>query len=582
MIRLKYILLESKQIPNVLFVSDNGLDKSKGYARKLISAGIVTGEIYTANEQSAEELVPLVYYNIASGYYDAVVVQCSGLYDDNEENILDKFQLINDICKRKQIEPIFVTIPTDRFVTDNKYSKINIDKINDWITTNTTYVDLSKINDDIYFTNDGKRLNKLGNSVIYERLKDIFSSYKEETTDLAIKTKTEPKKLRKIQQQLVKLGYDINSDELKYIKSADSTKTAIEQFQLKNGLTPTGELNKQTLTKLFSITAIAAVATNEPQFPEKIKRRLGKSGENTDAMEVMKFLIDKGLSIAGAAGIAGNMQVESAFKTDALGDRGTSIGLVQWHKSNKDALFSWCEQKNMDPLSYEGQMAFLWFELETKFRRLKSYLQTTEDPRDAAYRFADDFENPAVISPKRMDYAEEFFNEYNESGSSIGTLKSIWNNVKTAATIGTAIAAGSFASKSSSTKNGKLSSAELISIGNGQKLEPKAAAAFLEMEKLAKVDGIKFNVTDSYRTLEIQNAIFDWDLYNRTGQKKKKGTNGRVAAAYPGTSNHGLGKAIDVFPTSAQNWIKKNGEQFGWSWDEGRSVGEPWHFRYIK
>jgi len=445
MIRLKYILLESKQIPNVLFISDNGVDKSKGYARKLIASGIVTGEVYTADQQPADELVPLVYYNLASGYYDAVVIQCSGLYDDDEEIILEKFQLIVDICKRKQIEPIFITLPTDRFITDDKYTRINIVKINSWIKSTTTYVDLSKINDDVYFTRDGKRLNKQGNAVIYNQLKRIFAAYEDETTDLPVETETDPRQLQKVQRALNKLGYTIDPKELKLVKSGKSTEKAIEEFQLKNSLTPTGELNKQTLTKLFSLNAIAAIAIDEPKAIEKVKKQFGYTGENTDAMEVMQYLVDKGLSVAGAAGIAGNMKVESNFKTDAEGDNGTSIGLVQWHASNKEALFSWCENKKLDPLSYEAQMAFLWFELQTKFKSLLAYLRTTEDPRDAGYRFADDFENPAVISSKRMDYAEKFFNEYNEAsgntgedavGQPIGTLKSIWNNVKTATAVG--------------------------------------------------------------------------------------------------------------------------------------------------
>lgn len=128
-------------------------------------------------------------------------------------------------------------------------------------------------------------------------------------------------------------------------------------------------------------------------------------------------------------------------------------------------------------------------------------------------------------------------------------------------------------------KNGRLSASHLKSIGNGHMLDPKAAAAFIEMEKAAKQDGVTFDVTDSYRPYEVQDAKFDWERYNKTGERKKRGTN--VAMALPGTSNHGWGKAIDVFPESAQEWVKQNGEKFGWSWDEGRSVGEPWHFTYV-
>jgi hypothetical protein len=53
------------------------------------------------------------------------------------------------------------------------------------------------------------------------------------------------------------------------------------------------------------------------------------------------------------------------------------------------------------------------------------------------------------------------------------------------------------------------------------------------------------------------------------------------AAAVPGTSNHGWGIAVDVRTRVAAAWILSHGHRFGWSWDEGRAVGEWWHFRYV-
>jgi D-alanyl-D-alanine carboxypeptidase len=53
------------------------------------------------------------------------------------------------------------------------------------------------------------------------------------------------------------------------------------------------------------------------------------------------------------------------------------------------------------------------------------------------------------------------------------------------------------------------------------------------------------------------------------------------AAAPPGTSNHGWGLAVDVRTRVAAAWIASHGHRFGWSWDEGRRVGEWWHFRYV-
>jgi hypothetical protein len=52
-------------------------------------------------------------------------------------------------------------------------------------------------------------------------------------------------------------------------------------------------------------------------------------------------------------------------------------------------------------------------------------------------------------------------------------------------------------------------------------------------------------------------------------------------AAVPGTSNHGWGLAVDVRTRIAAAWILSHGHRFGWSWDEGRRVGEWWHFRYV-
>jgi hypothetical protein len=52
-------------------------------------------------------------------------------------------------------------------------------------------------------------------------------------------------------------------------------------------------------------------------------------------------------------------------------------------------------------------------------------------------------------------------------------------------------------------------------------------------------------------------------------------------AATPGTSNHGWGIAVDCPSARAQAWLLRHGGAYGWSHDEGASVGEPWHFRYV-
>jgi hypothetical protein len=52
-------------------------------------------------------------------------------------------------------------------------------------------------------------------------------------------------------------------------------------------------------------------------------------------------------------------------------------------------------------------------------------------------------------------------------------------------------------------------------------------------------------------------------------------------AAFPGSSNHGWGIAVDCPFARAQAWLMRNAQAYGWSHDEGARVGEPWHFRYV-
>ena len=110
----------------------------------------------------------------------------------------------------------------------------------------------------------------------------------------------------------------------------------------------------------------------------------------------------------------------------------------------------------------------------------------------------------------------------------------------------------------------------------GERLAPNAAAAFTALSKAyAAQTGVPLCVTDSYRSLAEQISV--------------KVTHGRFAAT-PGTSRHGLGRALDLcggvqdFSSPAHRWMRQNGPLFGWfhpSWAAaGGSLPEPWHFEY--
>lgn len=105
---------------------------------------------------------------------------------------------------------------------------------------------------------------------------------------------------------------------------------------------------------------------------------------------------------------------------------------------------------------------------------------------------------------------------------------------------------------------------------------PDAAAAFAALsQKFAQDFGRPICVNSSYRSYSRQVAV--------------KASHGRWAAT-PGTSRHGLGKALDLcgginnFGTIEHLWMKQNAPMFGWfhpAWAAANgSLPEPWHWEF--
>ena len=106
-----------------------------------------------------------------------------------------------------------------------------------------------------------------------------------------------------------------------------------------------------------------------------------------------------GLNTAAAAAVLANINAESGFKTDVLGDNGTSLGLCQWHNSRMTALKNYCSTHGYNVYSVEGQMAYLQHELQTSYKstwnKLTSVSNTAQGAYEAAYHWCVYFEVPA-------------------------------------------------------------------------------------------------------------------------------------------------------------------------------------------
>lgn len=113
--------------------------------------------------------------------------------------------------------------------------------------------------------------------------------------------------------------------------------------------------------------------------------------------------------------------------------------------------------------------------------------------------------------------------------------------------------------------NGRLPDSALIDIPGGQLARGGAGEAWLAGP--AKKGLRPLGPNSSYRTYAAQ--LYYWNLY-QSGQGN--------LAAYPGTSNHGWGLAVDLAEQWMRAWIDSEGHKYGWAKTEAFS--EWWHVNY--
>lgn len=127
--------------------------------------------------------------------------------------------------------------------------------------------------------------------------------------------------------------------------------------------------------------------------------------------------------------------------------------------------------------------------------------------------------------------------------------------------------------------NGRLKPGELAPIIGGGQLARPAARAWNAFARMMKVQhGFDVHVNDSYRPLGAPGDLArgrwsQWAAWERYQQ-------GGNLAARPGTSNHGLGMALDLSPDTI-NAVAKYGDLFGWNHAHTDAPSEPWHHLWL-
>lgn len=132
--------------------------------------------------------------------------------------------------------------------------------------------------------------------------------------------------------------------------------------------------------------------------PNKVNRwgSPGKEYSNTNAMALMNFLINKGLSLEAAAGIAGNLMSESGFNpynyvsTDVNGPSG---GIAMWHNNRLNKLKQFANKRGKAWTDIETQAEYLWHELtEGGYKHVLNKLKNVKTIEDASFIWGDEYE----------------------------------------------------------------------------------------------------------------------------------------------------------------------------------------------
>jgi hypothetical protein len=117
-----------------------------------------------------------------------------------------------------------------------------------------------------------------------------------------------------------------------------------------------------------------------------------------------------------------------------------------------------------------------------------------------------------------------------------------------------------------------LPASSLSAIGEGLFLATEAAEAYIAMRShIQTKSGHAMRLNAAYRTYAKQLYLYNGYVNGQAGFN---------LAAFPGTSNHGWGLAIDLGDPSDRRSVDSYGSPFGWSKAWSDAPGEWWHIKF--
>ena len=149
---------------------------------------------------------------------------------------------------------------------------------------------------------------------------------------------------------------------------------------------------------------------SEANARPKDSKYLTYVGGKDNKQTVCLSLLATGFSQEAVAGLLANINAESGFRTDALGDSGTSIGLCQWHAGRYNALKNYCKDRFK---TVECQLDYLLYELRNGEKNSFKILQSKNTAYQMTTQFCQSFERPAggasTCNRRANNYASKFY-----------------------------------------------------------------------------------------------------------------------------------------------------------------------------
>lgn len=140
---------------------------------------------------------------------------------------------------------------------------------------------------------------------------------------------------------------------------------------------------------------------------------------------------------------------------------------------------------------------------------------------------------------------------------------------------------------------------KLLTLSNGEQVDERIYPELQRMFDDMRSQDVYPVVASGYRSLEKQTAILvkKYQDYREKGYSRKKASKAATEwVAFPGTSEHQLGLAVDINPDHSMTddseevyeWLENNSYKYGfvkrYAEDKKEITGiinEPWHFRYV-